>query len=492
VNVIAASKSRTTSLAAGLRRADATTLALRARNAVGGVIESLPTPGPQPLAAPPPESGLKPVMGEPGLPVVGQVFGFLTDPIGQARTGYELYGTVAWGGGPGGRVVRVLGPEGIGTVLANRDRAFSNEDGWNFFIGPFFRRGVMLMDFEEHHHHRRIMQNAFKRERLTAYLDTMNPAIARGIDGWQPGQIRLYRAAKQLTLDIATEVFMGHRLGPEADRINRAFVDVVVGGQGIIRADVPVGRWGRGLRSRRWLEDYFRRQIPAKRAGEGDDLFSVLCHAESDDGERFSDDDVVNHMIFTMMAAHDTSTITVAMMGWYLARHPDWQERVRSECLALGKDAISFDDLDALPAMDLVFKETLRINAPVGMLARQALVDTAIDGHYIPAGTTIMLGIFQTQRMEPWWRSPDTFDPGRFTPERAEDQSHKYAWVPFGGNVHKCIGMHFGSMEVKAIIHQLLLRYSLHAEPGYEPLIDYATGPYPGDGLPIELRPRPI
>ena len=333
MNVIAASKSRTASVAAGLRDADAATLVLRVRNAVGGVIESLPTPGPQPLAAPPPGSGLKPAMGEPGLPFVGQVFGFLTDPIGQARTGYQLYGTVAWGGGPGGRVVRVLGPEGIGTVLANRDRAFSNEEGWNFFIGPFFHRGVMLIDFDEHHRHRRIMQNAFKRERLTAYLDTMNPAIARGIDGWRPGQIRLYRAAKQLTLDIATEVFMGHRLGPEADRINRAFVDVVVGGQG---SSAPTCRSGVGVGAAqpRWLEDYFRRQIPAKRAGTGDDLFSVLCHAESDDGERFSDDDVVNHMIFPMMAAHDTSTITAAMMGWYLARHPDWQERVRSECLA--------------------------------------------------------------------------------------------------------------------------------------------------------------
>jgi cytochrome P450 len=195
-------------------------------------------------------------------------------------------------------------------------------------------------------------------------------------------------------------------------------------------------------------------------------------------------------MIFTMMAAHDTSTISVAMMGFYLARHPEWQERVRDECLALGKAAIDFDDLDALPSMDLVFKETLRINAPVGQVARQALVDTAIDGHYIPAGTNIMLGIFQTQRMEPWWHDPDTFDPERFTPERAEDQSHKYAWVPFGGNVHKCIGLHFGTMEVKAIVHQLLLRYSLHVDPDYEPLIDYATGPYPGDGLPIELRPR--
>jgi hypothetical protein len=44
-------------------------------------------------------------------------------------------------------------------------------------------------------------------------------------------------------------------------------------------------------------------------------------------------------------------------------------------------------------------------------------------------------------------------------------------------------------MEVKAIMHQLLLRNSLHVEPGYQPPIDYGTGPFPADGLPIELRP---
>jgi cytochrome P450 len=92
--------------------------------------------------------------------------------------------------------------------------------------------------------------------------------------------------------------------------------------------------------------------------------------------------------------------------------------------------------------------------------------------------------------MEPWWRDPDVFDPERFTPERAEDQSHPLAWMPFGGNVHKCIGLHFGGMEVKAIVHQLLLRSTLHVDPGYEPPIDYGTGPFPGDGLPLELRPR--
>jgi cytochrome P450 len=123
------------------------------------------------------------------------------------------------------------------------------------------------------------------------------------------------------------------------------------------------------------------------------------------------------------------------------------------------------------------------------MVARQAIKDTEIDGRYIPSGTRLMLAIYPTQRMEPWWKDPDTFDPERFSEPRREETWHKYAWTPFGGGVHKCIGMHFGAMEVKAIMHQLLLRNSWRVPARYETVIDYGTGPFPGDGLPIELRP---
>lgn len=465
-------------------------LSLRARHAAASVFERLPPREARPLADPPPGSGLRPVMGDPGLPLVGHSLTVMGDPLAVSRRGYERFGSVSWSNVIGITVVSVFGPEGIETVLANRDKAFSSELGWNEFIGPFFERGVMLMDFDEHLHHRRILQQAFKHERLVSYLDMMNPVIARGISGWRSGPgFELYPATKQLTLDVATEVFMGERLGAEADAINRAFVNLVVGGNTPVRADVPGGRWHRGLQSRRMMEDHFRSKLPAKRAGDGDDLFSVLCRAESEDGARFSDQDIVNHMIFTMMAAHDTSTITVAMMGYFLAKHPEWQDRVREECLALGTDALAYEDLDRLPAMELVFRETLRMNPPVGMLARKTLKDTEINGHFVPEGSIVALSLYASHRMEPFWPDPDRFDPERFTPERSEGR-HRYAWSPFGGGVHKCIGLHFGGMEVKALMHQLLLRYELRVPSTYEPFIDMATGPYPADGLPIELRPR--
>jgi cytochrome P450 len=464
------------------------TVGKRSRSAAVYLIERAPSYA-HPLATPPPGSGLQPVMGDFGPPFVGHALGAMHDMLGFSQRRYDRFGPVSWSGLLGTKAVTAVGPDALEAVCTNRDRAFGNAGFYDYLIGPFFHRGVMLLDFDEHLHHRRIMQQAFTRPRLTGYLAGMNAQIARGIAGWQPGdRFPIYTEAKKLTLDVATEVFVGTSPSAEADRLNRAFVDAVQGGQAIVRANLPGGVWARGLRGRRILESYFRGRLAAKRAGDGEDLFSVLCHAESEDGHRFSDDDVVNHMIFTLMAAHDTSTITVAMMAYHLGRHAEWQDRVRHESEALGTAAIGYDDLERLPALDAVMKETLRMNAPVGGLFRETVADTDLLGHYVPARTRVLVGIYATHRMEPWWPDPDRFDPERFTEPRREDASHRYAWSPFGGGAHKCIGLHFGGMEVKAIMHQMLLRHRWTVPAGYEPPLHYGTGPTPSDGLPIDLR----
>ncbi|REE98787.1 cytochrome P450 [Thermomonospora umbrina] len=442
------------------------------------------------LAAPPEGSGLKAVRGARGIPLIGHTVQTMRDPFGTARKRYERFGPVTWGWLLGLRTVTVQGPEAAEAVLVNRDKAFANGPAWKYFIGPFFHRGIMLLDFDEHLHHRRIMQQAFTGPRLRAYLETMGPGITRGIEAWRPGaDFKVYDHMKQLTLDLAADVFMGVELDrAEADRVNGAFIDAVRAGTAYVRFPVPGLRWHKGLRARKVLEAFFHRHLPAKRRDGGDDLFAALCQAETDDGHRFTDDDVVNHMIFALMAAHDTSTITMTTMAYHLARHPEWQERVRAESVALGKAVPTFEDLGALVSLDLVMREALRLVPPVPALPRRVVKDTSILGFHIPKGTTVVVPLLTNHRMPEVWADPERFDPGRFADDRREDKVHKYAWEPFGGGAHKCIGLHFAGLQIKSVLHQVLLRYRWSVPEGYEWRLDTTSLPSPRDGLPVLLE----
>jgi cytochrome P450 len=275
-----------------------------------------------------------------GLPWIGQILDYQRDPLALYRRHWEHYGPVAPSYTLGKNTVMLLGPDACGEALQNKDKAFANGPAWSQLVGPFFHGGLMLIDFDEHLDHRRIMQQAFTRPRLAGYTRRLHPAIEQAMASWTAGtEFRAFWRLKQLTLDIAADLFMGGARDTstaEMERVNRAFISCVQAAGGIVRADVPFTRWGRAYRGRRLLENFLRGYLPAKRAEVTDDIFSVLCHIESEDGARFSDDDVINHMIFLMMAAHDTSTITASTILQYLGQHPGWQDRCRAEALALG------------------------------------------------------------------------------------------------------------------------------------------------------------
>ena len=441
------------------------------------------------LAEPPVDSGWEPVPGDYGFPVVGRGLSIPDDVIDLARQRYERYGSVSWTGMLGIKAVLVVGPDAVEQVVNNQERAFANGPGWKYFIGPFFNRGIMLLDFEEHLHHKRIMQQGFTRDMLRRYSVRLDAGISAAVSNWRPGPgLLLFDAVKQLLLDLANDVLVGTELGPQADRVNAAFIDTVKAGLSMVRHDVPGGGWHRGLQGRKLLEKYFRELLPAKRDSDADDLFSVLCRSETEDGARFDDDDIVNHMIFVLMAAHDTTTITASTMAYHLGKHPEWQERLRDEVREFGKESIGYDDLERLPLLDRVFRESLRINPPVAVMMREAVKDTAILNRYVPAGTKIMVPIIATHRLQGFWTDPDTFDPDRFAPHRREDRRHPFLWSPFGGGVHKCIGQYFGGMQAKTIVYHLLRTHRWHLPADYEPPMDFATGMYPGDGLPVELE----
>ncbi|WP_068857645.1 cytochrome P450 [Perlucidibaca aquatica] len=434
-----------------------------------------------------------PVAG--GIPVLSHTFNFLFQPLSSGLNLYERFGPVIRGDAFGLKSVALSGPDAVELVLRNADQAFSNHQGWAYFIERFFHRGLMLLDFDEHKFHRGILQAAFKKPALTDYLHRMQPVIGHGLTRWQKQAKRLRKAdfmvypeLKRLTLDIATEVFMGEPLGKEADAINEAFVDCVRAGTALIRYPVPGSRWHKGVRGRATLEAFFRSRITAKRQQPGSDLFSRLCIAEDEQGNRFSDDDVVNHMIFLLMAAHDTSTITLTSMMYQLGKHPDWQRRLRAEALALGKSSLVHDDLSQLPLMELVLKESLRLLSPVHVLPRKTVKPVEFAGYRIPANTYVIISPIVTHHLPQYWTAPTQFDPERFGPERREHKQHAYQYLPFGGGAHMCIGLHFAELEIKAILYQLLLKLRWCVPDDYVMPINFTSLPTPRDHLPVKLH----
>ena len=446
---------------------------------------------PERLADPPIGSGLEPVWGEAGLPGLGKTVKLLRDGWQYAVEYYEKYGEVFWTHAFGQRIVWTIGPDASQQVLTNKGKVYS-QSGWAYFIGPFFNRGLMLLDGEEHHLHRRIMQEAFTRPRLEAYLTQVNELIESTVPQWPVDEpMLMFPSVKQLSLDIATRVFMGAGPSRHKAELTQAFIDTVRAGTGFVRVKVPglpFLRWNRGLAGREVLEDYFRPLIAAKRASDDEDLFAALTHVETEDGERFSDDDVVNHMIFLMMAAHDTSTITASAMAYYLAKHPEWQERARAESRALGDTRLDLGALEKLETLDLIFKESMRLVAPVPALVRRATEDTELAGRFVPRDTIVVVSPGAVHVLPDRWTNPDDFDPERHAEPRREDKGHRFQSIPFGGGAHKCIGMAFGTAEVKSLMHRILLEFRLEVPPAYEVEWDHTSLVVPTDGMPVTLR----
>ena len=288
---------------------------------------------------PPRRNSLTHIPGDEGWPLIGKTLEVLADPKGQVERQSKKYGLVYRSHLFGETSLVLLGPEANELVLFDQAKQFSSTLGWGRILGLLFPRGLMLLDFEEHRLHRRALSVAFKSGPMKSYLADLDTGIAARVAQWkaQPGPMLFYPAMKQLTLDLAATSFLGAGIGPEVDEITRAFVDMVAASVAVIRKPLPGTPMARGVKGRKRIVAYFSEQIPIRRAkGGGDDLFSQLCHATHEDGALLSTQDIVDHMSFLMMAAHDTLTSSLTSFVGELAAHPEWQQKLRDEVKGLG------------------------------------------------------------------------------------------------------------------------------------------------------------
>ena len=166
-----------------------------------------------------------------------------------------------------------------------------------------FPNGLMLMDGDKHSYHRGIMNEAFKKDPMQGYLDQMPSIISLGIDQLK-GQSRVlaFPFFKNLTLRLATRIFFG--IGPDEDigEINKAITRIVDASMAL-PIDLPFTKFRKGIKGRAFLVRYFRSIIGQRRSNPGKDLFSALCVATDEEGNTFTDQEIIDHLIFFLLSA---------------------------------------------------------------------------------------------------------------------------------------------------------------------------------------------
>lgn len=431
---------------------------------------------------------LEHIPGEHGLPVFGTTLRTLRNPSAYTDHLFRSYGKVARVNTFGSPGVMLFGAEANELVLFDREKLFSSEQGWGPTLNLLFPRGLMLLDFDRHRLDRKALGIAFKPEPMRGYLQDIHETFSAQMGKWR-GTLTIYNAIKQITLDVAAKAFLGVPLGPEADKVNAAFVDMVQASIGVVRAPVPFTKMAKGVAGRKYLIDFFGPQIAERRRNENrTDMFSQFCRATREDGGYLSDGELVDHINFLMMAAHDTITSSLTSMIWFLAKNPEWQEKLRSECLSIAPAGVGLTgaDLEKFEITEMVFKETMRLLPPVPSIPRRSLRDFEFMGYQIPAGTLVGLSPGYVHKMAEYWEEPEKFDPLRHSAEQSKAR-HKYAFVPFGGGAHMCLGLHFAHMQVKLFTHHLLTQVRISVAEDYAPKWQVWPMPKPTDGLQVTL-----
>jgi cytochrome P450 len=151
---------------------------------------------------------------------------------------------------------------------------------------------------------------------------------------------------------------------------------------------------------------------------------------------------------------------------YLLARHPAVQEELAAGVRqALGGRAPCPDDLPALIAAEAAFKEALRLYPPVYFYSREATVDTEVAGYRVPRGSLVHMVPYLVQRDARWFERPEEFVPGRFA-AGGEERLPPFAYFPFGGGPHVCIGKAFAIAEAVLTLSAVLQEYRLALAPG--------------------------
>lgn len=409
-----------------------------------------------------------PRLVSPHLPVtVGEIAQFARDPIDCMRGLWRTHGEIAALQEDTQRLHFVFGPEYTKQVLSDSQRFHS----WFFAVrGPRHsaqRRvttGLLSMNGETHKQQRRIVMEPFQKRSIVGYHDSVLGVADEMLSRWHAGETRdINEDMIRYMLRLTSLIVFGLDCGDLAVRIGELTEHWValnhrVGPGAFVPDPALAAEYDALLAAAEELEAAVKEMIAMRRGGRlGYDVLSLLLRAH-DEGSQVSDEQLVGHIVLMFGAAHLTSAHTLTWTLLLLAQHPELMRELHDELeQTLGGRAPRPEDIDALPVLDRILKESMRILPASSYSQRVAAEPVELGPFQLSPGAVVIFSQLITHHMPELYAEPERFLPDRWksiTPS-------PYAYLPFGAGPRMCIGASLGMMQLKISLCSILQKFKL-------------------------------
>ncbi|MEV4211229.1 cytochrome P450 [Micromonospora sp. NPDC049662] len=417
------------------------------------------------------------------------------DPVGVYRRSRQRYGDVVRFREPSGASwVFVAHPDAVATVHQRNHRNYSRGK----LNGPFamlLGEGLLTSEREAWSVHRRVLAPPFRRDRQHDVVDVVQQRTGEMLDEWATGGVgRRFDVCpdvERLTFRVVLQAMFDIDLGDREESVLRHLTEALSYVSSESFRMYPLPEWA-VARSRNRFEASVAaldREVgvvlatPRANIGGSDRgaVFNAL--AQSDLPAR-----AVRDELLTMLhAGQHTVATSISFALYLLAVHPWAAERVREELVPLCGRPPKQDDFDSLPYLRRVLLETMRLYPPAWGGVRETVDEDHLSGYRVPGGTPVVFSQYVTHRHPEIWSDPDRFDPDRFTSERMRDLP-RYAYFPFGGGPHLCIGEEAAMVELTIVVAMVVQRYQLRLAPGAKVTPLALLDLVPANGVPLILE----
>lgn len=182
------------------------------------------------------------------------------------------------------------------------------------------------------------------------------------------------------------------------------------------------------------------------------------------------------------IAGTDTTSATVVWAMNALLKNPSVMKKVRGEIRHLfgEKDFINEDDIQRLPYLKAVVKETLRLFPPSPLLLpRETMERCNINGYEIQPRTLVYVNAWAIARDPENFEDPEEFYPERFIGSSIDFKGNDFELIPFGAGRRMCPAMHMGVVTLQLSLANLLHSFDWDVPSGMnkEDLLDTQVKP---------------